>query len=323
LGTLVGSAERGYLAFLYADGNEIGRLLQKLTSPEQYQAVSQALAEGTREALYGALDAVCKGLPDEGYWPFDIVNIGGDDVTVLVQAGYAWELGVEFLRRFEQEIKGRLQKALGSWPQGWPDTVTASCGIAIADAKYPVRYLERLAADLLKSAKKVAKKSQGAPKSAITFLWLPTPVAADKAEPLQSYYVRRHPADWRCELASRPYDLAQAQTILSCSLAMAAWPRALRHRWAEALERGVLTSANLIHYDIARRTEKKQKGMYEILLQLGTLAAPDRDPTNKAAPIWHRIKDGNTIVYRTALVDALELAELQAMRPGVEEEEER
>jgi len=179
---LVKGARRNHIAFLYADGNDIGKLLQMVRSREEYAILSNALKKETEKALYEALQAVCgEALQNpKGWWPFEIINIGGDDVTLLIQAGYAWEVAVEFLERFEAKVKQWVKEKLGQWPQGWPDKITASCGIAIADVKYPARYLEHLATDLLKEAKRVAKADPDNPRSAVTFLWLPTPVAAEK-----------------------------------------------------------------------------------------------------------------------------------------------
>lgn len=314
LDTLLSSARRKYLAFIYADGNDIGRLLRSVRSETEYRALSAALAEGTKHAVYRAVRDTCTGILQSGdVWPFDIVNIGGDDVVLLVQAGYAWEIGVRFLEHFEEEVNRWAKEALGGWPEGWPERITSSCGIAIADVKYPVRYLERLASDLLREAKRLAKREQNRPQSAITFLWLPTPVASEKAEPLMGFY--RHFSE---DLTARPYTLKQAKKLLMVVREMVNWPRTLRHRWAESLEKGVMASVNLIHYDIARRDDRERK-MYQTLVALGQIVLPE-GTEHIPAPIWYQAQWGNRTIWRTALLDALELAELEATRPDAKEE---
>ncbi len=319
LDTMLSMAHRGYLAFLYADGNDIGRRLRGVRSQAEYRILSNALQTGTRQALYQALHSVCGlALINQDVWPFDIVNIGGDDVTLLIWAGYAWEVAVEFLKRFEKEVNRYVQEALG---QAWSEQITASCGIAIADVKYPMRYFERLASDLCKEAKKLAKGSPGHSKSALTFLWLPSPVASEKVEPLMSFYTR-HPAGDCYKLTARPYTLRQAEEILEASREIAKWPRSLRHRWAQALEQGVMTSVNLIHYDIARRSDERRREMYRTLVQVGNCVMPGGAHANVPAPIWYIVRENGEAIWKTALLDALELAELEAMRPEVEEEAE-
>ncbi len=310
---LVASARRKYLAFFYADGNDIGGLLQKAKTSEDYKQISQALKQGTQDALFESLEAVCgAALEREGYWPFDIINIGGDDVTVLIQAGYAWDLAVEFLKHFEDEVSQRLPENLkAEWRP------TASCGILIADVKYPVRYMERLATDLLKQAKKRAKEDPQNPKSTINFLWLPSPVASDRVEPLLSIY--------RCggevELTARPYTLDEAQRIRDLIPQVARWPRTTRHRWAEALERGVFQSLSFIQYDIARERGGKEK--IATLEQAGEILSGRGERPIPGLRIWYQTFKNQTIIWHTPLLDILELAELHSMRPNVEEEEER
>ena len=308
---LVASARRGYLAFIYADGNDIGGLLQKARDPEHYRSISRALEEGTRQALFDALEAVCgPALDRELFWPFDIVNIGGDDVTVLAQAGYAWDLAVEFLGRFEQEVSRRLPGGLGWKP-------TASCGILIADVKYPIRYMERLAVSLVKKAKKRAKENPGDPKSVVDFLWLPSPVASDRIDPLLDSY---RPIEG-IELSARPYTLDEARLLRELTLQIARWPRTTRHRWAEALEKGPLQSLSFIQYDLAR--ERSGVGKIETLDRLAAMLAGRGGKSIPGLPIWHRISKDQGHIWQTPLLDLLELAELHAMRPDVEEEEER
>jgi len=315
---LVQSARRKYVAFLYADGNDIGRLLQQVSSKNEFAALSRALEKGTQQALFEALQRVCgeELQNDNRCWPFEIVNIGGDDVTLLIQAGYAWEVAVKFLEEFEAQVRTLVMDKLGYWPEGWPEKITASCGIAIADVKHPVRYLEYLASDLLKRAKREAKADQEHLQSAVTFLWLPNPVAAEKAEPLMGYYRRD-----KNRLTARPYTLERAKQLTDLVQEASQWPRALRHRWGEALDKGMWVSLNTVYYDIARRKEDKRAQLVEFLEKIGQLARQEEHRTETPAPLWQVYKDDKA-GWRTALLDVLELAELRAMRPDVREEEE-
>ena len=316
---LVKSARRNYVAFLYADGNDIGQLLQRVSSQEEFAALSQALREGTEQALFEALWEVCSEELQkvDRYWPFEIVNIGGDDVTLLIQAGYAWEVAIRFLERFEKEIKSRVTQNLGYWPQSWPQAVTASCGIAVADVKHPVRYLEYLANDLLRSAKREAKMVQAHPQSALTFLWLPTPIAAEKAEALMSYYQR----DIN-RLTARPYSLDRARKSIALVKEASRWPRSLRHRWGEMLDRGMWISLNMIYYDIARRSDQDRLQLTTFLSEVGELATQQGYQTKAPSSLWQVYKKHSRVGWQTALLDILELAELRAMRADVQIEEQ-
>jgi len=309
LDELVGGGRRRYLALIYADGNDIGGLMARAPSPEAYQSRSQALQKGTQRAVFDALDAVCGNALRPGEpWPFEIVNIGGDDVTLLVRADYAWELAVALVRGFETEVGRRLEES-GAIAAGAPvEAVTAACGVVIAPAAYPLRYLERLASESLRAAKKRAK-SAGRPESALTFLWLRHPVLTGELEPLMAAYDR---PDQEYALTSRPYTRTQAEALLELAREAARWPRSQRQQWAEALERGVLVSINAIQYNIARRPEEDRIAFAQFMAKLGRLQpAPEGEP----GPLWFLDArgDGRTR-WRTALLDVLELAELEAMR---------
>lgn len=305
---LVETAQRKYLAFLYADGNDIGSLLAKAKTKEHYQVLSHALREGTQQALFDVLYSVCgKALQQEKHWPFEIINIGGDDVTLLIQAGYAWEIAVEFLERFEREIRQRVQSELQQWPQSWPEKITASCGIVIADVGYPMRYLESLAGGLLKSAKKVAKEKRE-PQSAVDFLWLPNPITSERIEPLMNYYQREGR-----NLTARPYSLEQARRLVNLVQQASEWPRSQRYQWGEALERNVWVSISAIYYNIARHSEEQRKKLAQFLCDVGFLLSASG---NEPGPLW-KLDEKN--IWRTALLDVLELAELRGMRSDVPE----
>ncbi len=307
---LVRSSRRKYLAFLYADGNNIGELLQKVKDQEEYHALSRALKKGTRNALFNTLKKVCeKPLRGESYWPFEIVSVGGDDVTLLIQAGYAWEVAVEFLDRFEEEIQHQVKSKLGYWPEGWPQKVTAACGIVITDVKYPIHYSEQLANDLLRRAKNQAKKDPTGPQSAIDFLWLPNPVITKKVEPLMVYYERQS-----CELTARPYILSKARQMSILAEKASHWPRTQRHQWAEALERGFYVSSNTIYYNIARRKDPERSRLSLFLEEVGKTLNVSPDIPRQ---FWQF--DQTKQKFCTALLDVLELAELRSMRRDVSE----
>jgi len=298
-----------HIAILYADGNDIGSLLGKAGDEEGYRTISEGLSKGTKKALFEALYKVCGpalrgGERDSIVWPFEIVTIGGDDIMVLVQACYTWELAVEFLENFEKYVKDLIKR-----------DVTASCGIAVADAKYPVRYLQNLAEGSLKMAKKRAKEDPKNPTSAIDFIWLQNPVLSESIDAMLGYYHRNDRF-----MTARPYSLDKAKTLNSLAKRANELPRSQRHLWGEALERGIHASRNAIFYSIARMKEDKRTEFQSFLSGVTELIAPQgwKDPQS----IWVERKEGELSHCCTALLDVLELAELQSMRKDLERKEE-
>ena len=165
-------------------------------------------------------------------------------------------------------------------------------------------------------AKREAKADKENPQSAVTFLWLPNPVAAEKAEPLISYYKRGNE-----KLAARPYTLDRAKSLTAQVQKVSHWPRALRYRWGEALERGMWVSLNTVYYDIARRKEKERVQLSRFIAEVSKLAMQRTYRAAPPGPLWQPFRAGKESGWRTALLDVLELAELRAMRPDVREEE--
>jgi len=316
LNELAESARRLYVGFVYADGNNIGGLLQKVKNDREYVALSEAITKGTKHALYEALWEVCqKSLQQDPVWPFEIINIGGDDVTLLIQAGYAWDVAIAFLERFERYVRGEVENSLRYWPDSWPKRITASVGIAVADVKHPVRYLEALATDLLKKAKAKARHMEA---SAINFLWLPNAIAVTEAGAVTEQY---RSGDFH--LTARPFTLEQARKMQEVVDVLTSWPRSLRHRWGEALERGRWAALSQIIYDLARRKggehcERTEK-LIAALEDLATAFESERE-NDFPVCIWWPSKENGQRIYKTPLLDALELAELRTMRPDIQEE---
>ncbi len=316
LDDLVKTAKRNYLAFIYADGNNIGDLLSRANSEEDYRAISDCLSEGTKDSLFNALYSVCgPALRKDGHWPFEIINVGGDDVTLLIQAGYAWEVAIKFLENFGKTITACINKhKLGEFPPDWQ--ITASCGISIADKSYPIRFLQRLAEGSLKRAKRKAKEDKNKLTSAIDFLWLPNPIISENIESLTGYYHRKDRS-----LTARPYVLEDAISLQNFAKdALDQIPSTQRHLWGEALDRGINASRNAIYYNIARQSDENKRKSQELLLARitalitsGTLQAQDS--------LWAFRKEGNKFYCGTALLDVLELTELISMRGDHEKEE--
>jgi CRISPR-associated protein Cmr2 len=193
--TQLGSVSNGFVAYIYADGNNMGGYIQKITTPQEYQEFSKDVDNATRYAVFQALaehlhPRQLKGnnksestLPD-GAWihPFEIITIGGDDIILIVPADRALAIAKTIGEQFEQillrqvqirgvEIKGDYQTQPSEKPIDLSkchrylsqNAGTANCqlstsiGVLIADYKTPIYYAKKLYEQLLKSAKKRAK----------------------------------------------------------------------------------------------------------------------------------------------------------------------
>lgn len=316
LDDLVKTAKRNYLAFIYADGNNIGDLLSHANSEEDYRAISNGLSEGTESSLFNALYSVCgPAIRKDGYWPFEIINVGGDDVTLLIQAGYAWEVAIQFLENFRKKVPACIKGKLSVNPMDWQ--ITASCGISIADKNYPIRFLQRLSESSLKRAKRKAKEDKDNIISAIDFLWLPNPIISENIESLSGHYHRRDRS-----LTARPYTLDDAISLHEIVKdALIQIPSTQRHIWGEALDRGINASQNVIFYNIARQSDENKRMSQELLLSKITSLITSRGNEQSKDSLWTFRKEGNKFYYCTALLDVMELTELISMRKDHGKEE--
>jgi hypothetical protein len=152
--------KKGYVAFLYLDGDGIGKKLKQISDAPAYRRLSQALEEATTTAVYTALarhlypsqitgDELRRevgrgreaGQPVTIH-PFEIITIGGDDVLLIVPANAAIPIATAIGQLFGQKMA----------EAGWPD-MTMSAGVVMADDHTPMQILVDLAKQLLQEAK--------------------------------------------------------------------------------------------------------------------------------------------------------------------------
>ena len=290
---------RGKIAFLYADGNNIGGLLQMAETPSQYREISKALESALKDALFNAL-VVTFGEenlvnPRGGRLRFEIIALGGDDVTVVVPACYGWKLALELLRRFaEAENLQRLGKGR---------SITLSAGLVFADLKYPVHFTQKLSESLLREAKRLFREAEE--ESTLCHLWLRAPIAAeDAAVVMDSLYLRDGPGRRKLRLTARPFTLKQARKLTEFAEKLKLLPSHQRRVLAEGLEKGVHTSVNLALYQAQRLEKEKAQDLLDAFQGLGDLVSAR--PSTSDLLFW-RQDNGE---WRTALLDALELVEL-------------
>ncbi len=269
----------GEIAMIYADGNNIGRLMATLETPQEYALISQELSRGTQAAVLGALADVL--VPFGDIDPFEILAVGGDDLLLLVPGNRALEVALEIGRRFERDVSAGLARAferLGAqkrlalsapWPgryrrSGAPpvDQLAAatpllglSAGVVIARDNTPIFHLRNLAEELLKSAKKKARQhaGQGYYGGAVDFMSLRSvSIVADRIETFRKHALQSSGTS----LTARPYSWHELAGLLETvrALRAARVPISqlyrLREILAAALGQGIAPSA--LEYLFAR-----------------------------------------------------------------------
>ncbi|RMF71107.1 MAG: hypothetical protein D6738_14670 [Acidobacteria bacterium] len=146
----------GYIGVLYADGDGMGRRLQRIESAAAYGSFAGALDEAIAAAVRGALRATMPEFDEGERIPADVLVLGGDDVVAVVPADRAIRFGLELMRGFEQEARGREPLA-----RSGDDPPSVSVGIAIARQDQPFREVVGICEELLRSAKRRAGAGHG------------------------------------------------------------------------------------------------------------------------------------------------------------------
>jgi CRISPR-associated protein Cmr2 len=183
----IANSSNNFLSFIYADGNNMGGYIQKIKTPGEYRQFSEDIFEATEQSVYYALannlhPHELKDLQKTEHQsrngtfvhPFEIITVGGDDVLILVPANKALAIAKDIGEKFEEILasKGRykipesdkLEKPERSPHRYRPEEavtrdtqLSTSMGVLTIAYDSPIYYANKLANQLLKSAKKRAK----------------------------------------------------------------------------------------------------------------------------------------------------------------------
>lgn len=149
-----------HVGFIHADINNLGRFLGQKTSLKEVGELGKTIEETVKDALVTAIRQVgLKPSLSENRWPFLIIILGGDDVSLIVPAKQAVPLANALCLAFEEHIK----KTLGETTNDFGESVgqlAMSAGVAIAKPKYPAYALSDMADDLTKNAKRLSHELQ-------------------------------------------------------------------------------------------------------------------------------------------------------------------
>lgn len=196
--TQLGKVSNGFVAYIYADGNNMGGYIQKIRTAKEYQNFSQDVDKATRYAVFQALadnlhPRQLQGIQEDSksrigngdfIHPFEIITIGGDDIILIVPADKALEIAKDIGENFEQILLGNLtipgekikdkdsytlptEKPVDlqknhryQWQNAKPSEckLSISIGVLITSYNTPIYYAEDLTNQLMKSAKEYAKK---------------------------------------------------------------------------------------------------------------------------------------------------------------------
>jgi CRISPR-associated protein Cmr2 len=347
----VGNASKGFVAYIYADGNNMGGYIQKITTAEDYKAFSEVVSRATEDSVYLALarhlrphklhnvdDAETRNRDGNYVHPFEILTIGGDDVMLVVPADKALAIAKTISEEFER-ILLQLDEKLSVEPadlqrpqkdihryqptqaQASRCQLSMSAGVLITANDTPIYYAENLTNQLLKSAKKKAKdlkRDLHYYGGTIDFLVMKsvTMLSSKVGEFRESGLV----IDGKLKLYGAPYTLHEIGGLIETAKALkkAEFPRSQLYQIRSLLERGKNTAILNYRYFRVRLGKDKQR-LLEEDFENAWCQPKDSQNGGNLAP-WMSLKADSGTLYETIwreLVDLYPFIDEQESTPAM------
>ncbi|MUG98261.1 type III-B CRISPR-associated protein Cas10/Cmr2 [Scytonema sp. UIC 10036] len=283
----------GFVAYIYADGNNMGGYIQKIRTPEEYQKFSQDVSDATTLSVYAAIakhlkPRIVKNSTDSDFlWvhPFEIITIGGDDVLLVVPADKALEIahtiGEEFEKRLtqfqdyqipesQQDIKSvECHRYSPEKAQVSQCKLSMSIGVLITAYNTPIYYAQKLTEQLLKSAKARAKdlKKFNYYGGTVDFLVMKsvTMISSKINSFRQEGLTKSGKNKPTLKLYAAPYTLHELEGLLQTGKALkkSGFPRSQLYQIRSLLEQGKNTAILNYRYFRVRLGSEQQKLLQE------------------------------------------------------------
>ena len=134
------------IGVIYGDGNNMGAVIKNVSNILEMKYFSNKTEDSIFDAVYGAIS---KNLGSD---KFEIIALGGDDIFIIVPGENAVGIAKSIGERFDSAFK--------NYSEDSDENLTMSLGVVIAKYNKPIQYLFDMSMQLLKSAKKKAKKEK-------------------------------------------------------------------------------------------------------------------------------------------------------------------
>lgn len=133
---------RGYVALIYADGNNLGNVVKNIKTPFQHMYFSRKLENTTKSCVYSAIYDTMSAVKRDIL--FEAICLGGDDLLIVVPADVSLNIANKIIEKFGDTFNHNM---------------TISAGVCIAKSNIPIRNMFSISQNCLKNAKKYQKKN--------------------------------------------------------------------------------------------------------------------------------------------------------------------
>lgn len=279
----------GYVALVYADGNNMGRVLENLVTRDRYRKFAALLDDLLLRITYRRLMEHVEQHPRKPV--FELLMAGGDDLMLVTTPDIALQLVPRVMEDF-QHYSPPLAR------DGGAEFLSLSVGVLIAKAAFPMSAMRDLAEALQLRAKQRSFEADGA--GAVDFMVVTGPGSQSldrvREEILTGRGFAFPPGDGQMyRLTRRPYVAGELETLLRTAeeLKQKRFPSGHLQAMYEALFWSP-AQASLVTLQTVGRARNEHREVLERFF---------REVEGAVVPPWH---EGDS-VRETALGDLVEI----------------
>jgi CRISPR/Cas system-associated protein Cas10 (large subunit of type III CRISPR-Cas system) len=311
---------KGYIGFIYCDGNRIGDLFSDLDR-STYGKLSKGLRKTLREAIFDTLCSYFKDLIPQQKFPFEIIFIGGDDLVMVVAADKAMDIALNLINEFEKRSAHILAETELSAKR---KRISLSAAVVLSHASLPIYHLQAIADDLLILAKRRSHKIRVSQKEEVGCIDFQVITASASQLPsiIRRVNWRRHEESKLLSMTERPYTAKEMETLIAKirDLQSTNFPRSKLHMLFESIMDKSMAQSMYTWAFVAgrskRNAEDPTKDQFSKLISFFDMKKIALSwPWHKSEPehFGKHSEDGTTF-YTTPLVDVVELYEFVKLK---------
>jgi len=299
------SEPKNYMALVYADGDGFGNEISRLSTIEEIRKFSDVVDSSIFEAMLECIDKHLQ--PVGGYFPFNILFHGGDDLVMVTKADKGIDVAKDFCEIFSQNA----QKA------GFNLTMSAS--VTITHGKYPFINLLSLGENSLAFAKNRGaqrrKKNPGLfdHTGFINFQVIHSSSGRSFQEDYQTVYTGESSQDngsaKKMLRTLRPYTPQEIEKLLALIDDFQEFPRNKLYVLQESIFMGYNNSVLQMMSVISRLSENNRHLVFNALEKF----APHK---GQCIPPWIKIGKGEN-VFASPFMDIVELSRFRERRDDI------
>lgn len=298
------SRPSNYIALIYADGNNMGTIIDNL-SVAQLGEFSTTVDAGIRQAVVDAIRGPLWPAPGQACFPFDILLLGGDDLVMVTTAQKAIDAAIKITTSFYAHTKGIRNMVHQQAGEHGP---TLSVSVVFIHAKFPFATSLSLAESALKFTKKAfarqrIENANATPQGMINFMVVHSSNTLDFTTLYEQELSDKTRHIYR---TLRPYPVDQMERLRNAvKQSLHGIPKTKLHQIREAIFLPVKERATLATFAALLRAKEYEKA--EILKIVEDFAG-HLGKEHLEYP-WYGIekKEEQAICYYTPLLDAIEL----------------